>query len=58
MFLENAILRDDHPIMNDLFQAVIEATEEAVYQSILHAETTVGRKGRVIEKGEFKWEGR
>lgn len=54
LFTENAILRDDTAVMNDLFQAVIEATEEAVYQSILHAETTVGRKGRVVEKGEFE----
>lgn len=46
----NAILRDAHPVMNDLFQAVVEATEEAVYQSLLHAETTIGRDGRVIEK--------
>lgn len=42
------LLRDDHPIMNDLFQAVIEATEEAVYQSMIHAETTLGRMGRVV----------
>lgn len=47
------ILRDDHPLMNELFQATIEATEEAVYQSIRHAETTTGRLGRVIEKGQF-----
>lgn len=47
---DNAILRDDHPVMNDLFQAAVEATEEAVYQSLLHAETTTGRDGRVIEK--------
>ena len=45
------ILRDDHPLMNELFQAVIEATEEAVYQSIRHAETTTGRLDRVIAKG-------
>ena len=44
------LLRDDHPVMNDLFQAVIEATEEAVYQSMLHAETTLGRHGRIVEK--------
>ena len=44
------LLRDDHPIMNQLFQAIVEATEEAVYQSLIHAETTVGRKGRVVEK--------
>lgn len=46
----NAILRDDRPIMNDLFQAVVEATEEAVYQSLLHAKTTIGRDERVIEQ--------
>ncbi len=44
------LLRDDHPVMNELFQAVVEATEEAVYQSLLHAETTKGRKGRIVEK--------
>lgn len=49
----NTLLRDDHPLMNELFQAVIEATEEAVYQSIRHAETTHGRLGRVVEKGIF-----
>jgi len=44
------LLRDDHAVMSDLFQAVIEATEEAVYQSLLHAKTTTGRKNRVVEK--------
>lgn len=44
-----AIIQDQHPIINQLFQAVVEATEEAVYQSLLHAETTTGRLGRVIE---------
>lgn len=52
-FIQQQLLRDDHPVMNELFQAVIEATEEAVYQSIIHAKTTIGRRGRVIEKGEF-----
>jgi D-aminopeptidase len=47
------LLRDDHPLMNELFQAVIEATEEAVYQSLRHADTTSGRLGRVVEKGIF-----
>lgn len=50
------ILRDDHPIMNELFQAVIEATEEAVYQSMFHADTTSGRKGRVVERWPFEVE--
>lgn len=44
------LLRDDHPIMNTLFQAVVESTEEAVYQSLIHAETTIGRLDRVVEK--------
>ncbi|MDW0118021.1 P1 family peptidase [Sporosarcina thermotolerans] len=47
------ILRDDTPIMNKLFQAVIEATEEAVYQSMIHAQTTIGRKERVVERWPF-----
>src|SRR5690625_1590056 len=43
-------IRDDHPIMNQFFQAVIEATEEAIINSLKNAETTVGRGGRVVEK--------
>ena len=43
-------LRDDHPIMNQLFQAVVETTEEAVINSLRYAETTDGRKGRIVEK--------
>ncbi|MFJ7935026.1 P1 family peptidase [Sporosarcina sp. NPDC096371] len=50
MTIAYELLRDDHPIMNDLFQAVIEATEEAIFQSMIHAETTVGRQGRAVEK--------
>ena len=53
VYLNQPILRDDHPLMNELFQAVIEATEEAVYQSMIHAETTTGRLGRIIKKGVF-----
>lgn len=47
------LLRDDTKVMNDLFKAVIEATEEAVYQSMIHAETTTGRHGRVVERWPF-----
>ncbi|MEQ6388328.1 P1 family peptidase [Bacillaceae bacterium S4-13-58] len=48
--LENKIiLRDDHEVMNDIFQAVIEATEESIYNSLTMAETTKGRNGRVRE---------
>lgn len=47
------LLLDDHPVMNTLFQAVVEATEEAVYQSLIHGETTIGRLDRVVEKWPF-----
>lgn len=40
-------IRDDHPIMNILFQAVAEATEEAVLNSLTMAHTTEGRQGRI-----------
>ncbi|WP_404451398.1 P1 family peptidase [Virgibacillus necropolis] len=46
-------IRDDHPIMNQLFQAVIETTEESVINSLQHAETTTGRLGRVVNKAPF-----
>lgn len=49
-----AFVRDDSKLMNDLFQATIEATEESIYQSLLHAETTVGRKNRVVSKANFE----
>lgn len=52
-FTETRILRDDHELMAQLFQGVIEATEEAIYQSLFHAATTVGRMGRIVEKGKF-----
>ncbi|MGE8206670.1 P1 family peptidase [Heyndrickxia sp. NPDC080065] len=44
------VLRDDHPIMNLLFQAAAEATEEAILNSLTQAETTTGRKNRVAQK--------
>ncbi|MFS0690991.1 P1 family peptidase [Sporosarcina sp. 179-K 8C2 HS] len=47
------LLRDDAKVMNDLFKAVIEATEEAVYQSLIHAQTTTGRHGRTVERWPF-----
>jgi D-aminopeptidase len=43
-------LRDDHKAMSQLFQAVAEATEEAIINSLRFADTTVGQQGRVIEK--------
>ena len=47
-------LRDDHQVMNKLFLAVTEAIEEAIINSLKYAETTVGRKGRVIEKAPLE----
>ncbi|API91358.1 P1 family peptidase [Virgibacillus pantothenticus] len=43
-------LRDDHPLMNQLFQAVVEIVEESIIRSLQMAETTVGRMGRIVEK--------
>jgi D-aminopeptidase len=43
-------LRDDDKAMNQLFQAVAEATEEAIINSLRFAETTEGQHSRVIEK--------
>ncbi|KNB74152.1 P1 family peptidase [Brevibacillus reuszeri] len=41
-------VREDHPIMNQLFAAAAEATEEAIYNSLTQAVTTKGRKGRTV----------
>ena len=46
-------LRDDHPVMNQLFIAAAEATEEAILNSMAQAETTMGRKGHVVERYPF-----
>jgi D-aminopeptidase len=35
--------------MSPLFQAVVEATEEAIYNSLFRATTMRGRDGRVVE---------
>ncbi|BBW98399.1 P1 family peptidase [Geobacillus sp. FSL W8-0032] len=43
------LVRDDAPLMNELFQAAVEATEEAIWNSLTMAETTTGRNGRVGE---------
>jgi D-aminopeptidase len=43
-------IRHDHKIMNQLFRAVVQTTEEAIINSMKYAETTYGRKGRYLEK--------
>ena len=41
------MLRGD--ALSPLFEAVVEATEEAIYNSLLKATTVSGRGGRVVE---------
>lgn len=41
-------LREDHPIMNELFTAAAEATEEAILNSLAQAQTTRGRNGHCV----------
>ncbi len=42
-------VEDNGPVLDALFRAVIECTEEAVYNALLCAETVQGRDGRVSE---------
>ena len=43
-----AAARAPRPRLDPLFQATVEATEEAVLNALWHAETTTGREGRVV----------
>lgn len=47
-------LREDHPVMNQLFAAAADATEEAIYNSLSQAVTTTGRKGRIVHAFPFE----
>lgn len=47
-------LREDHPVMNALFTAAAEATEEAILNSLSQAETTVGRNGNIVHAYQFE----
>ncbi len=47
-------LREDHPVMNQLFAAAAEAAEEAIYNSLSQAETTVGRRGNTVHAFPFE----
>jgi D-aminopeptidase len=40
------MIREDHPVMNKIFQGASEAVEEAILSSLYFAEETDGRKGR------------
>ncbi|MCL1694421.1 P1 family peptidase [Lysinibacillus sp. BPa_S21] len=46
-------LREEHPIMNQLFAAAAEATEEAILNSLSQAKTTIGRNGHKVEAYTF-----
>lgn len=50
-----SFIQDQHPIMNTLFQAVAEATEEAILNSLTMAQTTKGRKGHVGEALSYEY---
>src|SRR5699024_801391 len=42
-------LRDDHPVISELFNAAAETTNEAILNSLTTAETTKGRNSRKAE---------
>ncbi len=47
--LSQRILAEDGPTISELFQATVEATEEAILNSLFRAETVVGRDGNTRE---------
>ncbi|KXH84080.1 P1 family peptidase [Sporosarcina sp. HYO08] len=50
---ERKQLREDHAIMNDLFAAAADVTEEAILNSLAQAETTTGRNGNTAHAYPF-----
>ncbi|MFO1442321.1 P1 family peptidase [Bacillus sp. Bva_UNVM-123] len=46
-------LREDHPLMNQLFTAAAEAAEEAILNSLSQAITTEGRNGQIVHAFPF-----
>ena len=49
-------LREDHSMMNVLFAAAAEVTEEAILNSMSRAVDTVGRNGNIVERYQFNKE--
>ncbi len=47
-------LRDDKSMMNTFFTAAAEVTYEAILNSLSNAETTEGRKGRIVKELPLK----
>lgn len=46
-------LREDHAVMNALFMAAAEVTEEAILNSMSQAQTTVGRNQHIVQQYSF-----
>jgi len=46
-------LREDHDVMNTLFMAAAEATEEAILNSLSQATTTTGRNNHTVQSYNF-----
>ncbi|WP_282942687.1 P1 family peptidase [Paenibacillus sp. RC67] len=47
-FITLKSIREDGPLMSECFRATADATEEAIYNSLLMAETTLGRGGSEV----------
>jgi D-aminopeptidase len=47
-------VREDSAVMNEMFTAAAEATEEAILNSLSQAETTIGRNGHTVKAFPFK----
>ena len=45
---QNSQLREESEVMDQLFMAAAETTEEAILNSLTMAETTAGRNGRSV----------
>lgn len=50
---EVLLLRDSHPVMNQLFQGAAEVTEEAILNSLSQAVETTGRNGLTVHPAPF-----
>jgi len=47
--IELCAIAEDGPVIDALFASIAEATEEAIINSLLNAETVIGRDGRTVE---------
>lgn len=50
MYEQVTFIRDDHPIFNTFLNRTATIVERAILSSLKNAETTIGRKERVVEK--------